>query len=66
MAWWVPISVAVIGGPVMWFLARFDRRNTEQHSSNMHVLNRIESKVDKIDERVDNHIHWHLHGHRDD
>lgn len=66
MAWWVPISVAVIGGPIMWFLARFDRNNTKQHGDNMNVLTRIESKVDKIDERVDNHIHWHLHGHRDD
>jgi hypothetical protein len=66
MQWWVPISVAFIGGPIMWFLARFDKNNTKQHGDNMNVLTRIESKVDKIDERVDNHIQWHLHDHRDD
>lgn len=46
---------------MMWFLARFDKHNTKQHGDNMHVLTRIETKVDKIDERVDGHIHWHLH-----
>lgn len=60
MQWWVPLSVAVIGGPLMWFLHRFDKRNTEQHGNNMSVLERIEKKVDHIDERVDGHINWHL------
>lgn len=44
----------------MWFLHRFDKRNTEQHGSNMSVLERIEKKVDHIDDRVDHHINWHL------
>jgi hypothetical protein len=44
----------------MWFLSRFDKRNTEQHKGNMGVLNRIEGKVDKLDERVDSHMEWHL------
>ena len=26
----------------------------------MNVLNRIEGKVDKLDERVDGHIEWHM------
>ena len=51
---------ALVAGPVMWFLSRFDKRNTEQHKGNMGVLNRIEGKVDKLDERVDDHIQWHL------
>lgn len=50
---WVPIIVAVIGGPIMWFLARFDRRNTQQHGQNMKVLERVESKMDKVDSKVD-------------
>jgi hypothetical protein len=58
---WVPVAVALIGGPVMWFLQRFDKRNTEQHGSNMKVLERIESKVDQVDERVSGHIDWHAH-----
>lgn len=50
---WVPIVVAVIGGPIMWFLSRFDRRNTEQHHQNMGILQRVESKVDRLDEKSD-------------
>lgn len=57
---WVPVIVAIIGGPLMWFLARFDRRNTQQHGANMKVLERIESKVDKVDDRINGHIEWHL------
>lgn len=53
MSAWVPIVVAVIGGPMMWFLSRFDRRNTEQHNQNMGVLRRVESKVDRLDEKSD-------------
>jgi hypothetical protein len=56
----VPIAVAMIGGPVMFMLARFDKRNTEQHQGNMNVLHRIEDKVEKLDERFDAHIEWHL------
>ena len=56
----VPVAVALIGGPVMWFLHRFDKRNTEQHGANMGVLERIEGKVDRLDQRVDDHIEWHM------
>jgi hypothetical protein len=58
---WVPILVALIGGPVMWFLTRFDRRNTEQHGENQKVLTRIEGKIERLDQRVDDHITWHAH-----
>jgi len=61
---WVVVAVAVgpalVGGPVMWVLTRFDKRNSEQHRGNMDVLDRIEGKVDKLDERVDGHIEWHM------
>lgn len=58
---WVPVVVALIGGPVMFFLHRFDKRNTEQHGENHSVLSRIESKVDHIDGRMNRHIEWHAH-----
>lgn len=65
---YIPIVVALIGGPVMWFLSRFDKRNTSQHDLNMKILNtldikaeqmnwkidKIDDKIDKIDEKVDN------------
>jgi len=57
---WVPLAVALIGGPVMWFLTRFDRRNTDQHAENQKVLNRIESKIEKVDDRLNDHITWHI------
>ena len=61
---WVVVACAVgpalVGGPVMWFLSRFDKRNTQQHAGNMDMLGRIEGKVDKLDERVDGHIEWHM------
>jgi cytochrome c-type biogenesis protein CcmH/NrfF len=60
VGWLTPVLVAVIGGPLMWFLTRFDRRNTEQHEENKTVLERIEQKVERIDDRLDGHINWHL------
>lgn len=57
---WVPLAVALIGGPVMWFLTRFDRRNTDQHAENQKVLTRIESKIEKVDDRLNDHITWHI------
>jgi len=57
---WIPVIVALIGGPMMWFLSRFDKRNTEQHGENMRILKRVETKVDKVDERLSGHIDWHL------
>lgn len=51
--WWVPIIVAFIGGPLMWGLRQFDKRNTEQHGHNMKILNRMEGKLDRMDGKVD-------------
>ena len=58
--WWVPIIVAVITGPLVVAMKRFDTRNTSQHAENLKVLNRIEKKVDHIDGRLDDHIDYHL------
>ncbi len=56
----VPIVVALIGGPLMILFARFDKRNTQQHGENMKILQRVETKVDKVDDRLSGHIDWHL------
>lgn len=58
-AWWLPILVAVIGGPIVAMIQRFDRRNTEQHGENLKALSRIEEKVDKLDDRLYDHIQDH-------
>ena len=55
-----PVLVALIGGPLMLFLKRFDRRNSEQHGENLYVLKSIEGKVEKLDTRMDDHIEWHM------
>ena len=57
---YVPILVALIGGPVMWLLARFDRRNSDQHANNMNVLNEIKDDVREVRNDLKSHIDWHL------
>lgn len=42
---WVPIIVALIAGPVMWMLKRFERRNDQQHAENGAVLGSIKEAV---------------------
>ena len=64
------IAVALIGGPVMWFLHRFDRRNSDQHAYNGQALDRIENKLDRHDtklDRLDTKLDTHIsdkRGHR--
>ena len=46
MDWgWVPIVVALIAGPVMWMLKRFEHRNDEQHAENGKILASIKSAI---------------------
>ena len=42
---WVPIIVALIAGPVMWALKRFEKRNDVQHAENGQVLASIKEAV---------------------
>ena len=63
---WVPVVVALITGPLVVILAKFDKRNTAQHGANMEVLQSIEVKIDKIDDRLDGHIDWHYKGESSD
>lgn len=63
MSWLAPVLVAVIGGPIMWLLARLDRRNTTQHGQSLaqldrldHKLDRHDHKLDRLADRIDSHI----------
>ncbi len=64
--WWTTIAVALIGGPMMWALKRFDKRNTQQHRSNMEVaattlaeVRAARSDIARVERRVDRHMEWH-------
>lgn len=65
--WIVPIAVAIITGPIVVLMSRFDKRNTAQHDQNMEELLRIgrsvesvDNKVERMDGRLDRHIEWHV------
>jgi hypothetical protein len=57
----VPIAVALIGGPVMWFLHRLDKRNTEQHGQSLKILTEVRDDMKTVRRRLDKHIDWHAH-----
>jgi len=53
------LGAAIIAGPSMWYLRRFDRRNTDQHANNFEVLSSIKTGVERIETRLDTHLEWH-------
>jgi len=57
----VPIAVALIGGPVMWFLHRLDQRNTQQQGQSMKILTEVRDDMKTVRRRLDKHIDWHAH-----
>lgn len=59
----VPIVVALIGGPLMWALKRLDDDNTRQHSEGqreaerrhleaLSAISKVDTKVDKVETTV--------------
>ena len=44
----------------MWFLRRFDGRNTSQHAENQKVLQDIRSEVGDIRASQLEHLEWHV------
>jgi hypothetical protein len=48
MSGWVPVFVAVITGPLMWLLVKFDRRNSSQHDSNLTRLVALHEDVKEV------------------
>ena len=59
---WVGIAVAIIapGGVLVTLIEKTRRENNRDHAKNADLLQKIDGKVDKIDERLDHHIEWHL------
>lgn len=58
-AYWVPIVVAIITGPVVVLLQKVRKENTSQHTEGRILLRVIGHKVDKIGTKIDSHIGWH-------
>ncbi len=56
---WVPIIVAVIGGPVVVVLQKLRKENTAQHAEGRALLERVANKVDNVATKLDEHIGWH-------
>lgn len=62
MAELVAIIVAVLApsGLIVTLIERTRKENNRDHDRNQKLLERIDVKVDGIDERLDHHIEWHL------
>lgn len=62
-AGWAAIIVGLVTGPLMWFLKRLDRRNTEQHGQAVAAINEVSKNVKEVkdlqvwmDLKLDRHI----------
>ena len=59
---WLGVLASIVGpgGIIVGFIERTRRENNRDHAKNSELLQKIDGKVDKIDERLDHHIEWHL------
>lgn len=62
-AGWAAIIVGLITGPLMWFLKRLDKRNTEQHGQAVSIIKEVKENVKEVrdfqiwmDMKLDRHI----------
>lgn len=60
---WSGVIIALISGPLMWVLYKFEKTNTKQHGKSMAKIEKIENSVfeisrdlSKIDTKIDIHI----------
>ena len=62
MPTWLAVVLAVVapGGVIVTMLEKVRRENTRDHAANSDLLRRIDSKVDRIDDRMSDHLEWHL------
>ena len=65
---WAAVVAAIVGagGPLMFLLHRFDRRNTRQHAQSIDVQQQTLAQVKaarqdigRLERRVDRHLEWH-------
>lgn len=45
---WASIVVALISGPIMWVLYRFDKRNTKQHGQAVDLIKSVKDDLRSI------------------
>lgn len=62
------VGAAMITGPLLWVLSRYDRRNTEQHRDaqvardhSLHLIQSLHNKVDHHGKLMSDHLSWHAH-----
>jgi len=62
MSSWLQIVLAVLApsGIIATLIEKTRRENNKDHARNSTLLQQIDTKVDKIDDRLDGHIEWHL------
>jgi hypothetical protein len=56
----IVLAVVAPGGVIVTMLEKVRRENTRDHAANSDLLRRIDTKVDRIDERMSDHLEWHL------
>lgn len=63
---WAAIGAALISGPLMWFLHKLDRNNTEQHGKAVDLIESVKDDVKEVrdmqvwmDLKLDRHIDEH-------
>ena len=61
MEWFVPVLVALIGGPLVVLIQRGRKENSTDHAQVMSMLKETKTSIDKVDTKLDGHIDWHLH-----
>jgi hypothetical protein len=60
--WWVPILVAVIGGPIVALIEKFRRENKRDHGNVMDRLDLISSEIRSDIRQVRGEISDHANG----
>lgn len=62
------IGAALITGPIVFVLKRYDRRNSEQHRDaqvarehSLHLIQSLHGKVDHHGKLMSDHLSWHAH-----
>ena len=61
MEWFVPVLVALIGGPLVVLIQKGRKENSTDHAQVMGMLKETKISIDKVDTKLDGHIDWHMH-----
>lgn len=56
---WVPITVAIITGPIVVVLQKLRKENSQQHGEGRALIQQVADKVDSVGSKLDEHIGWH-------